>query len=130
MELAPILDPDGDQDTYSSTPSEHVTPGTVPGAEAPVTEVAVPRPLPAPPDIPLALSLPDAPTRLVPDIDNSHAQASPPEPVLSELPLSPLMETPSFPGADQPTLRRSHRLPKPNTRLKDYVTNFTDVDDV
>ena len=63
-------------------------------------------------------------------IDNSHAQASPPEPVLSELPLSPLMETPSFPGADQPTLRRSHRLPKPNTRLKDYVTNFTDVDDV
>ena len=126
VEMAHIPDPDGDQDTYSSTPNEHVTPGTVPGTEAPVMEVAVPRPPPAPPDIPLALSLPDTPARLVPDVDNSCAQASPPEPVPSELPFSPLMETPSSPGADQPTLRRSHRLPKPNTRLKDYVTNFTD----
>ena len=130
VEIAPIPDRDGDQDTYSSTPNEHFTPRTVPGTEAPVMEVAVPRPPPAPPDIPLALSLPDAPARLVPDVDNSCAQASPPEPVPSELPFPPLMETPSSPGADQPTLRRSHRLPKPNTRLKDYVTNLTDIDDV
>ena len=93
-------------------------------------EVVVPRPLPAPPDILLAPDLPDAPTRLVPDIYNSHPQASAPEPVPSELPLSPLMQTPSSPGADRPNLRRSQRLCKPNTRLKDYITNFTDVDDV
>ena len=51
MELAPILDPDDDQDAYSSTPSEYITPSTVPGRQTPVMEVAVPRPLPVLPDI-------------------------------------------------------------------------------
>ena len=90
-------DPDDDQDAWSAGLSEYGTSSTVPGRQAPVMEMAVPRPRPAAPDIPLALSLPDAPTGLVPDINNSPVQTSPPEPVPSELPLSPLVNNPSYP---------------------------------